>query len=362
MTSGIALGAPSLAAMLLRKTARVITAAALLVGAGGMGLAAPASACACGGIAAPADGAASVAGETAALSWDGQRETILMRLSLQSQGTEAALLVPTPTPATVSAGKAATFTALRAATAPEVITDRRWFGDSDADGAVAGGAPGAAAPTVLGQVQLGPLEATTLSGGDITGVQTWLRDNGYVMKPEVVATMSPYLAAGWSFVAIRLTGSEPLSGALDPVRLSFAADRLVYPMRMSSAATTPQTVRLYVLGEHRVQRADADAARQSVSVQFAGRLGHVTDPDLAQLASGGRDYLTELYTYVSRPADITSDFTFADTADTDYRATTHRTEYIEFLGVPAGFVIIGAALATLFAVVLAVASVLRRTG
>ncbi|GAB0101820.1 hypothetical protein JMUB6875_07860 [Nocardia sp. JMUB6875] len=184
------------------------------------------------------------------MAWDGQRETIEMRLDLRSSGQGAALLVPTPAPATVTAGNPATFTELERLTAPQVVTVRKWFGDfrlgwgSAADGA--GAMPGGGAPTVLDRVRLGPVEATTFTGGDLTGIREWLSHNGYEMREEVLATMPPYLDEGWSFVALRLTTSATLNGALDPVRLAFASDRLVYPMRMSRAAAHPQKVRVYV--------------------------------------------------------------------------------------------------------------------
>ena len=66
----------------------------------------------------------------------------------------------------------------------------------------------------------------------------------------------------WSFVAIKLTSPNALSGLLDPIRLEFDSDTLVYPMRMSVAATGTQMVDLYVLTDHRQQRTDADVSRQ----------------------------------------------------------------------------------------------------
>ncbi|MFE6864128.1 DUF2330 domain-containing protein [Nocardia sp. NPDC057668] len=338
--------------MFSSKAVRLVAVAAMIVTAGGIGLAAPASACACGGVAAPAGATATVGNEVALLGWDGTTETIVMQLALRSGGDHAALIVPTPAPATVTAADAAVFTELRERTAPEVVTKHRWF-EETADGSM-GGAPGRAAPTVLDRVQLGPLEATTLTGGDISGIQAWLDENGYVMRAEVVATMAPYLAEGWSFVAMRLTGTAALSGDLDPVQLSFPADRLVYPMRMSSAATSVQTVRLYVLGEHRVQRSDPDRGKQQVNVEFAGRVTELDDPALRELAANGRDYLTELSVVIPKPAEITSDFALTATEDKDYRRVVHRTETLEFLGFPAGSAALAAGLLVTVGVLLAV--------
>ncbi|QIS08527.1 DUF2330 domain-containing protein [Nocardia arthritidis] len=325
--------------------ARLGTAAAVLLGCVGIGALAPASACACGGVipkAGDLGSTATVNREVALLGWDGRRETIVMQLALRSGIDTAALIVPTPTPATVTAGAPQTFKELEARTAPQVVTHYRWLSKIGA-GASSAAAPATAGPTVLGRVQLGPLEATTLTGGDLDGIRKWLTDNGYQTKPEVVDAMAPYLRDGWSFVAMRLTSDQPLSGALDPVRFEFDTDRLVYPMRMSAAAKSSQTVVLYVLGEHRMRRTDPDANKQSSDVEFADRATDFADADLARLSGGGHDYLTGLRVTIDNPAAISTDFTFA-AADSDepYHQIVERTENAEILGVPGGVILYGA--------------------
>lgn len=322
------------------------------------GVAVPAAACACGAVAGTG-GTATVNDEVALVHWDGRRQTILMRLALRAEGDRAALVVPTPAPATVAAGSPDTFAELERRTAPEIVTERRFFG-TELGGETSGAAPGAA-PTVLDQVRLGPLEATTLTGGGLDGIRKWLSDNGYRMRDEVVATLAPYLAEGWSFVAIRLTGENGLDGALDPVQLTFDAAAPVYPMRMSSAATLPQSVRLYVLGAHRVRRADPDAGKQYTHVEFAGRLTETDDPLLRELVAGGQTFLTEFTVGIADPAAITSDWTFAnEESDTEHRERITRTEQVQVLGAPAGPVILGAALLAATLVVVAVLRVFRR--
>ncbi|MEV5840075.1 DUF2330 domain-containing protein [Nocardia sp. NPDC052112] len=339
---------------------RLLAVAGTLFATSGIGALAPASACACGGVANPPGHPASVREETALVSWDGQRETVLTRLALKSGTEQAALIVPTPKPATVASGSTATFTELANLTAPKVVTRNRWFG-SGSSAATGEGAMSAAGggPTVLDRVQLGPLEATTLSGGNLDGIRKWLNDNGYEMRPEVVTTLEPYLRDGWSLVAMRLTSTQPLDGAMDPVRLSFDSDRFVYPMRMSSAAKQAQYVHLYTLSEHRVRRSDPDAAAQSVHVDFAGRVA-TSDPELAPVTTNGRDFLTELRVSIDNPADIRSDFAFeADTSDAEVYRTIYRTENVELFGVPAGIVILGAVFLAAIVVIFAIVRVLR---
>ncbi len=63
----------------------------------------------------------------------------------------------------------------------------------NSSGSHEGALPGArtGALDVVSQVQLGPLEATTLAGGDVAGLQKWSADNGYAIKAAVLQAMNP---------------------------------------------------------------------------------------------------------------------------------------------------------------------------
>ncbi|MBD0022951.1 DUF2330 domain-containing protein [Gordonia sp. (in: high G+C Gram-positive bacteria)] len=295
----------------------------------GLLIASPAAACACGAIASN-DAAAQVNRETAIVSKTGNRETIDMRLSMRSVRSDAALIVPTPTPATVSAGDGALFDDYEKISAPRTETRRHWWSRStDDDGATAGArapasAAGAADPQVVARVRLGPLDITTLTGDDLDGLRKWLSDNGYQLKPAVISALAPYVAERWSFVAIALTSPTALSGPLDPIRMEFDTDQLVYPMRMSAAATGTQTVDLYVLADHRQDRTDADTARQQVRTLYSGRL------------ADGR-HLTTVRTTVTAPQSISSDFVFATAADdSPYRRVVYTDSDVTIAGMMAG--------------------------
>ncbi len=301
------------------RSVRIIGAAVLAAGTLVATPGATAGACACGGIVSP-DLDARVTGEQSLVALDGNAETIVVRLDVHSVADNAALIIPTPTPATASAADPALFEELERLTAPRVERGGTGHSGLDETGAVPGG------PTVVARVQLGPLEATTLTGGDLTGVRRWLDENGYRMRPEVLGQLDAYLKQRWSFVAMRLTGDTPLSGQLDPVRLDFTSDRLVYPMRMSAAARETQRVVIYTLAQHRMQRIDGDAARQEVTVDYAGSIrGRANDPALIELSTNS-PYLTRISTTITEPSSITTDFVFAPAPDDEpyQRVIGHR--------------------------------------
>jgi hypothetical protein len=285
-----------------------------------MVLATPSYACACGVAVAPSGTQATFNHEVALVHWDGSTETIVMQLAMNASTNNVALVVPTPTPATVTSGDKATFTELGELTAPKIQQRRHWKVGLFL-GASAHPQATARPPAVVNQVHLGPLEATTLAGGDLSGLQKWLADNGYSIRPAVSDALGPYVRDGWSFVAMRLTSTDPIVGGLKPVRMTFQASQLVYPMRLSVAAGSPQQVTVFTLSDHRQQRTDADAATQSSEVQYAGSVANsVRDPLLRQLAGNHGSYLTKIQVDISRPEQISSDFTFGNApSDEAYR-------------------------------------------
>lgn len=271
-----------------------------------MVLATPSYACACGAAVTAHGSQATLNHEVALLHWDGTTETIVMQLAMNADTDNVALVVPTPTPAIVTTADQSTFGELDTLSAPLIEHQRHW---SLRRGVGASGPQEAAAraPHVLNQVRLGPLEATTLTGGDLSGLQTWLSDNGYAIRPAVSAALDPYVRDGWAFVAIRLTSTDLIVGGLDPVRMTFRSSRLVYPMRLSVAAQEPQHVTIFTLSDHRQQRTDADAATQTTHVRFAGDMSTaVRDPLLRELIGNHGSYLTKVEVDIYQTSRISS--------------------------------------------------------
>lgn len=306
--------------MALRRVCRL--GIVVLILAAGLLLASPSNACACGAAIAPNGTNATMNREVALVHWDGTTETIVMQLAMSASTDNVALVVPTPTPATVATAEKAAFTELDQLTAPQIQHRRHWklglFLSTGASNEGARAPAGARGPDVVSQVRLGPLEATTLAGGDLPGLRKWLTDNGYAIKPAVLEALNPYVRDGWAFVALRLTSTAPIVGGLDPVRLTFRSPNLVYPMRLSVAATSPQTVSVFTLSDHRQQRTDADRSSQTTKVQFAGNIaGTVTDSLLRELTGNHGSYLTETQVDITQTSGITSDFIFGNAANDD---------------------------------------------
>src|SRR5699024_16809 len=177
-----------------------------------------------------------------------------------------------------------------------------------------GGAGGAVAGGTDRTIPLDKLQAKAFAAADVDELTEWLRDRHYVMSDAMASAITPYVSEGWYFVAIHLRadGAE-LSGALQPIHLSFESNALIYPMRMSTAAHTAQHVTTYVIADSQVRRTDPTATSTPATLQFAGPL----ETDLmrsqtwGQLAASG-NYLTVITQDFANPSSqILSDFTFA---------------------------------------------------
>lgn len=327
----------------------VVVLAAMMV------LAPPSYACACGAAIAPAGAQATMNHEVALVHWDGTAENILMQVAMNTSTDNVALVVPTPTPATVSAGDKAAFSELEELSSPHIQHQRhlrlKMLLGARYSAAHEGAMAAARAPEVINQVHLGPLEATTLAGGDLAGLQQWLADNGYAIRPEVAEALDPYVRDGWAFVAMRLTSAAPIQGGLDPVRLTFRSSQLVYPMRLSVAAQEPQHVTIFTLSDHRQQRTDADVSGQTTTVQFAGNIGQsVHESLLREFAGNHGAYLTKTQTDIYQTSKITSDFIFANAPNDDaFRQVVVVNDYID---IPIELIVLAAIVIAVVAVVI----------
>ncbi|ASF10324.1 hypothetical protein NBRGN_043_00120 [Nocardia brasiliensis NBRC 14402] len=344
--------------MRIAVASRVAVAATILSAVAGLGAASPAAASG-GALAVPPGRQASIAAETALLSWDGKRETLVLDLNLLADTDNAVLVVPTPSRASLEPVAETTFVDLNRLTLPEIVTERRWFGA----GAPTGASDGPDQATL--EDPTGPFETFHFTGAQLADMRTWLAATGYALRPEAHTALDEYGRDGWSFVAIRLTrsgsmtGTPSLTGRIDPIRLSFATERPVYPMRISG--TAPQRVQLYVLSDHRVARSDTGATTQTVDVEFAGRIADTTNPTLTGMADGGRNYLTKMSVAIPDPSSRTTDFTFAAApTDDEVRGRLTVLEPVEFLGMPAGPVILAPATAAAALVLFALVRTLRR--
>lgn len=309
----------------------------------GSGLAAAptstAVACACGGIATDSASDARVYDEAAVIWTDGRLERIDMTLSMTGDARSAAWLMPAPTDAKMSLGPTGVMSRLDAAAAPEVVTRKKYrlavgFGES---GNESGGVPVGGA-TVESRTRIGPFDVTTLSGTKATAVNDWLTANGFGSRDAMLPGFQSYLDRGWRINAVKLVPdqAESLGRTLPPLRMAFPTERIIYPMKLSGAATVPQHVRIHLLATRRMDIATQAAPSSPLRLDFSGPIPAAT----AGLEHGLMDGRSERVWLTSwsgalEPRTITGDYDFkVSSADTGYRRQIIRTEYVDIPVLP----------------------------
>ncbi|MEU6216389.1 DUF2330 domain-containing protein [Streptomyces sp. NPDC047022] len=331
---------------------------------------APAYACGCGAMVPDGRQHVTVSREVSAVRWDGKQEDIVMRLTVAGDAHKAAWIMPVPHRATVRLGDSALFDELDTATAPRIRT-RHYFWPRGHDWPFAGESgsasnqEGAAAPpvSVVGRQRLGPFDVARLTATDANALGTWLRDNGFALPPRLSQALRPYVDEGWEYVAIRLAPGQgsgtTLAGTLDPLHLTFASDRLVYPMRLSRLASTPQSLSLYVFAAHRMEPRSTIGG-QLPQILYADRVRDAPGA-LASLTAGGTDFLTAFDQQFPQPSRISGDHEMARTAaDTPYHQVVYVDSLLTVGGIPAWLLTLPAALALTFATVAVVLRHRRR--
>jgi hypothetical protein len=89
-------------------------------------------------------------------------------------------------------------------------------------------------------------------------LRKWLADNQFYLPDDRSGVVDSYLKRKWYFIAVKInlggrhqdlrsTSSKLASGELNPLQISFASDRCVFPLKISSINGQPSEVQLYVL-------------------------------------------------------------------------------------------------------------------
>ncbi|MFI7497487.1 DUF2330 domain-containing protein [Streptomyces sp. NPDC049687] len=333
-------------------------------------LVAPAHACACGALVPGDQRQLTVGREVSVVRWDGRQEQIVMSLRVGGDAERAAWVVPVPHRATVELGDARLFDQLATATAPVQRTRSHfWPQDGDwpltaDDGARRPPPPqsGGAEVGVVGRERLGPFDVARLTATDPAALDDWLTSNDFTLPARLETALQPYVDQRWEYVAVRLapeTAGTALTGELDPLHLTFAADAPVYPMRLSRLAATPQSLGLYVLAAHRMEPASRIGGERP-RVTFAGRIGTSAEGPLGELAAG-TPFLTAVAQEFPRPWAISGDHELRRAAaDTAFRQVIYEDRLLRVLDVPVWLLTVFGGLAALTTACVALALRARR--
>jgi hypothetical protein len=109
--------------------------------------------------------------------------------------------------------------------------------------------------SILDRQLVGVFETTTISSREPKALQSWLRENGFVVSSNSDPVIESYVRDGWVFVAakVRRDKSDAETSTPHPLSFTFKTDRAVYPMRLTGVDSDSLQVDLYVFGPARAK-------------------------------------------------------------------------------------------------------------
>lgn len=151
---------------------------------------------------------------------------------------------------------------------------------------------------VLERTIIGPYDVAILSAQDPTALVDWLNSNGYSFPEEGEKILDDYITKEWYFVATRInTGEEATglaTGTIEPLKLSFESDEIIYPLRITSLSSKASEVLLYVFADQKVVPREYQFLSLNVPVQVRRLQFEVREENVFYLEFGEELRLRDL--------------------------------------------------------------------
>ena len=203
------------------------------------------------------------------LARDGDRTVLTMASDFKGEPKEFAVVIPVPTFITreqIHVAEKALIDHIDAYTAPRLVE----YFDSDPcrrydmlkSMAEAAGLPMAAAPmmrqsakalgvTIEAQYTVGEYDILILSATQSSGLETWLKDNGYRIPAGAGPVIGSYLRQNMRFFVARVNLSEQARlgfSYLRPLQVAYESPKFMLPIRLGTVnANGPQELFIYTL-------------------------------------------------------------------------------------------------------------------
>ena len=195
------------------------------------------------------------------------------------------------------------------------------------------GCPECAAPTAAEQVevvlqeQVGPYDTAVIASADPQAIVDWLVDNGYQLGDLGVPLLTPYVEGGFYFLALKLAADRDV-GDLQPIALTYAAERPGIPIRLTAVATEPDLgILAWVLADHRAIPENYLHVRinEALVDWWSGGFNYPEVVTQAANEAGGQAFVTDY----AGPSAIVGEFLFGELDLERLRGMTHPADFLE---------------------------------
>ncbi|OGG86651.1 hypothetical protein A3B87_03055 [Candidatus Kuenenbacteria bacterium RIFCSPHIGHO2_02_FULL_39_13] len=175
--------------------------------------------------------------QKAVIFYENNQETLVLSVSFQGNAEDFAWIVPTPSRPEVSKSSDELFTSLQELTAPIYDYPQPMpLRDASSVGYDEQGV------YVLETKQIDYYKITVLEANNVDSLSQWLKDNGYQYPESGKYILDSYIKSGWYFTAIKIVDDyasanieyQLNSGHAIPLKLEFAASKIVYPLKISA--------------------------------------------------------------------------------------------------------------------------------
>lgn len=185
---------------------------------------------------------------------DAGREELMLQVRYDGPLEEFGWLIPVPNLPTVKKGSMECFYELSKFTQKNL--EPRWQ-TATLSSRTHNGSEQQEPPVKIIEVKtVGAYDIAVLSTKDSGALENWLKANQFSFPANAAEVIDSYVRQQWYFIAVKInlksssrfsTSEKLASGELHPLQISFASERCVFPLKISSLNNTPSEVQVYVL-------------------------------------------------------------------------------------------------------------------
>lgn len=197
---------------------------------------------------------------------DGDRTVLTMANDFSGNPTEFAVVIPVPTRIDreqIHVGDKALIDHLDAYSAPRLVEyfdgnpcqfqmlDRAGVAGGVPEAVRVGGRARSLGVTIEAQYTVGEYDIVILSATQSTGLETWLKENGYRIPPGAASVLGSYIRQNMRFFVAKVNLKEQAKlgfAYLRPIQVAYESPKFMLPIRLGTVnANGPQELFVYAL-------------------------------------------------------------------------------------------------------------------